>query len=1116
MTDSTFDAALTRLQLRYLGHEGPTPLQIAPLRLAEGLAWRLATGRADEPTDTNRWVSGPDRLVAAIGEVASVPESPEACRIGLQPARPRLAFVDRFGRRHRAPFAGEDVTAIRTLVLAMDGAGSSELALEVADGFEARGFARPLLVEAGAAMDLYVSVPAIAVSETQRAEIERRLQGFEAWVHQLFGDRARALGVRWLPVAELAQHAWAWGTPVSGGVIRPVEPTAPRREDAALARFVLTSDEVAALAPAAPETLEDAFEWPVELLEGLAPDEAIRPPAIAQRHPGLAAFFGDLDKQWSRARGDAGEFLFRVLAMLVGAYALASDVPPEQAPRALAKDASALKRAYRLWLTLAVRFATDGDFIGETRPARWFLEEGLAGFEADPSRLLTFLRAEGVLPRGERAVSRPCPAPFAPRLVSWEERRAAQAAWMEEHLAAGRPGVFVNNAEPSVSKTGAALEMMAAHPEKRFLYLAPSHALLQDVYRRAIAMGIPVHELFVAQGLERVCDAPDREETVLRDMRLGRDFKARHCRPGGTCGRQASCVWHTQKHDGKNARILLAPSAHLARENHFVFLLSSVWGNDQRDAIIIDEDPSGYMGIRRTLDPARLFALKETLDGIPGGEPYAGDLRALIAFVLDVLADPTREQATYWGGSEPDDAWRQARRVVRGRLRALAEDADEADDVPLLDAMLATGRSPGGVTIFQDGEGTAYTFRPTPALPDKPVFILDGTAVPAFYRLALRQAATPEFLLDEDSPAERSYIRPAGRLVQIVDSGNSRSKLKLERHFEKLVASVRGFVAYRRAQEAHRRCLLVTYMDQPGAPFETRFREALADLGVEVAHFGAIRGLDGYAGWDTIVVGTYRLQPGAYVDEARKTLGVEPFDTELVAATHLAPTQGASSYEVRTDRYRDEALQAVFEQKTLAELVQAIARSRVLVPGHEGAMAVVYSNFPLPGLLVEPVTMAAFDAAHAKAPLPAPPPVDEKALRTTLAALLASEPQADAPRVRQVLERRTGQRVTPSRLAKLWSGPEAPTALMRDRARHQIGRDLAAAGVSDLGEAFLLTELWAGPAARIAGPFWVETSRGVVTLQGIGLGRSGEAQVEQLVQRALKLREAQKGRRASS
>ncbi len=67
-----------------------------------------------------------------------------------------------------------------------------------------------------------------------------------------------------------------------------------------------------------------------------------------------------------------------------------------------------------------------------------------------------------------------------------------------------------------------------------------------------------------------------------------------------------------------------------------------------------------------------------------------------------------------------------------------------------------------------------------------------------------------------------------------------------------------------------------------------------------------------------------------------------------------------------------------------------------------------------------------------------------------------------------------------------------------------------------MGEAFLLSELWADAAARLAGPFWIDTSRGLVTLKGLGLNRSGQAQVEQLVQRALQLREAAKGRRATS
>lgn len=1118
-SDATvYDDDLARRHLRYLGQAGLTAVLATPHRLADGLAWRLATGEVEPAPDAHRWVETPGALARFATQRAALPGTPEAVRILLQEASPRLAFVDRFDRRHLAMPAAEDVTTLRALVVALaplgEGPGdAAALTGVIAHWGAEQGFAPPLIVEAGDGRDMYFALPPVAVTEAERARLSRRVRAWTAMIAERFAEAAQAAGMRVLTGADLHQSVLLWGTPAPQApdrpvrLVRPLEPEAPRREDPVLRRFLLESpllereDAVGA----------EAFAWPESALEGLAPDElALR--SMAGKHPSAGLFFADLDRQWARAHGRLEEFSFRVLAVIVGLYAIAAELPIEQAPRAIARNPRALKKAYQAW---AFVMAGRGDLLDEAWSGdrgRWFLHEGLAALDADPGQLAAFLRAEGLLAPGGGSRARACPAPFAPKLVSWEDRRAAQAAWMGDRLAENRPGIFVNNAEPSVSKTAAALALMAAHPEKRFLYLAPSHALLQDVHRRALEAGIPAADMRIAEGLERTCTFPEAETTIFRDMRLGRDFKAGYCRPGGRCGRQASCLWHTQKADAKDARILLAPSAHLAREHHFGFLLASVWGNDSRDVTVIDEDPSGYMGLRRTLDPGALASLQEALADMDGAAPYAADLGALIDFVLAFADATARERATYHGGSTPDEAWRAARKVARGRLRALAEDADASDELPLLDALLADARSADGLTLHKDADGLPYTFRPTPALPEKPVFILDGTAVPAFYRQAFRRHGEPEFFLDETPAAERTYVAPAGRIVQIVDAGNSRTRLRQEAVVEKLIRSVRGFVSARLAADPARRTLLVTYMDQPGAPYESRFREGLADLGVEVAHFGAIRGLDGFAGWDTIVIGAHRLNPSAYADEARKTLGIEPADLELMPATHMAPTRLNRSYETAASRYRDPALQAVFEQKTLAEVVQAIARSRVLVPGHEHAMAVVYTNVPLPGLLVEPMSQADFDAAHhgmghpGAAPTPTAP--DDKALRSALAKVIATVPTVDARQAREMLERHLGRRLSPGILARLWAGPRPASPLLRDRARHRITQDLEAQGLTDVGEAFLLAELWADAAARLAGPFWIETTRGLLTLQGVGLNASAQAQVETLVERAQRMRAA--------
>jgi hypothetical protein len=251
-----------------------------------------------------------------------------------------------------------------------------------------------------------------------------------------------------------------------------------------------------------------------------------------------------------------------------------------------------------------------------------------------------------------------------------------------------------------------------------------------------------------------------------------------------------------------------------------------------------------------------------------------------------------------------------------------------------------------------------------PALPPVPVIVLDGTAVPAYYAAAFRRHGTPRFFLPPPGDPARGLVRPAGRIVQLVDAATSRARLRSPAYFRRILASVRAFVVARRAEDPDRRFLLVTYMDQPDAPFESEFRKALGRFGVEVAHFGAVRGLDRFAGRDAIVVGGYRLRPEAYAEDARVALGAVPGDVGLEPALHRPPTVGPTSFVVPWARHRDPVLRVVHEQKSLAELVQAVARSRVLVPGREDVVVAVYADVPLPGLLVEPTTLAAFDRAN--------------------------------------------------------------------------------------------------------------------------------------------------------
>jgi hypothetical protein len=679
-----------------------------------------------------------------------------------------------------------------------------------------------------------------------------------------------------------------------------------------------------------------------------------------------AAFFADLGAQRLRSAAHPEEFLFRTLAVLLVLHARDAGLPIERAPAAVMADPEAMIKAYAHWAHADAAWCADQDsgvrWGGEDVPARFVT--ALSRLAAEPDGMIRFLAIGGFL---RRPAPQRVAAPATPPLVDWDERRLAQSGWMNEIFSAGRTGVFVNNAEPSISKTGAALQIMATHRDKRFLYLGPSHALLLDVYHRAIEAGIPAEEIFVAQGLERLCTFTGREETIFRDARLGKDVKSLYCHAdSGRCGLQSTCAWHVQKTRARQARVLLAPSAYLSSANHFAFLVASAWGNDNRDAIFIDDDAASRLCTRVPFPQEALWTYRDALwafDPPAGG--YAEAITARADALLEFAGDPAAARLEL-APLEVEDpkAWARERRDLRAFMRDRFVDDEALDLTDALDALLA---APTFWPIFKAPGGGAYAFRAAPPLPRKPVFLLDGTAVPSYYGRALRQHGELTFFLPDTPPEERSYVRPAGRLIQIVDGSNSRTRLKGDAHFDRLVASVRAFVARRRHERPDRRTLLITYMDQVEVPYESKFRAALADVGVEVAHYGNIRGLDAFSGWDVVIVGTHRLHPAAYAEEAQSLLGAEHVDLGVGTLGYRVPTRGADTFEVVVDRYLDPAVQCVFEQKTLGELVQAVARSRVLVPGNEDVTVVAYTHFPLPGLLVTPMTMAAFDAVNGRA-----------------------------------------------------------------------------------------------------------------------------------------------------
>ncbi|MEB3284536.1 MAG: hypothetical protein VKN33_04550 [Candidatus Sericytochromatia bacterium] len=1164
--EKQFDEDLVRLHYRYLNHV-PSEIRVYAHKTREATFKERDENRETATIRSWRhWVASEDAFVEELHGWSDPLNTPYQSYVVIRDAEPP-GWRHRSGRLIEA--ANEDIiVGVQTLVLDLeptepwrpeDEASTDEqlaacfdFARLVADWSEARGWVRPLLVMSGNGYHVYFAIPRILVDNQNRAAIGGKLAAFESLVRAEFADEAKRRCIKVDNVADLPRIIRVWGTPNTKGedpsryrLTRPVDAAPVRREDPVLRDFLLALEPVQRQRGGGGRRGASS-KLPLDAVEHVDVYDLGRVPPVDDR--GLVAakdFFGNLGS-W-RSKHDRSRFLIRVLGALLFLHAQAKGLALDRAVDDVFADKEALERIFRQWVAINADYCVDhntGLMKGEDERNggvyRYFMDYSLAYLGNHFEKFESHMRDIGFLPKREaRSAKRVKPLP-APLVVGWAERQQAMAAWMEGLLSSGVSGVFVNNAEPSVSKTTVAVRLMVENPTKRFLFVAYSHELLKDVEGRLLKAGLPSDDLVLVEGLKRVCayEGEGGPERVVQAQAKGVNVRKVFC---ANCPKRTGCSWHTQKEKARAARVVLAPSAYLAERSHF--LEAKVWGNDTRDALFIDEDATSYLMAREDFTTEDLMSYRGTLEFFLGDAPseYVESMLSMVDFLLAFLGAgvptvasfvPAMPEARYTSG------WRLARERTLALMEGVFINDQDRDLTAALDALLGEallprepwgseaafdsaaevatdGQEPRGVTFYKETE-RAYAFLTASRLPEMPIFILDGTANQDFYQHVFHRQRNLHFFLDQRD-REGSFVLPEGRIVQVVDSENSRRKLDEPAAVESLVKSIRAFVQRRRGEHPTRRFLLVTYMDQPGHRYESHFREALEDLGdgLEVRHFGGVRGLDEFKGWDTLIVGGFLLSTVAYANEVRGLMGREPtsLDFDYVSQVLRTPPGVAFSYEVGARCYLDEGMQAAYAQKTQGEQNQAIARSRVLHPDHgKGVMVVVFNGQPIPGLMVEPMRLVDFDAENGIEPPDhrkkgMANPRANQPLFDALVEILSEHPyHPDHPHVTwtkkelmQEVERRLGRSWHESRVGHFWNLPDFEQAQLErlmSKLRDQMATALRSAGVADEGEVERLVEAYADPAMLVGLDLWVPTPVGDVLVQGVGPTRRLQVQAE--------------------
>ncbi len=216
-------------------------------------------------------------------------------------------------------------------------------------------------------------------------------------------------------------------------------------------------------------------------------------------------------------------------------------------------------------------------------------------------------------------------------------------------------------------------------------------------------------------------------------------------------------------------------------------------------------------------------------------------------------------------------------------------------------------------------------------------------------------ARLPVLLLDADHDPligvvtlptnRRTAIRPRlnAEVIQVRDTAGSKRKL-----MESAARRAEVLMLARHEAAQGRRVLIGTYK-----PVAELLRTALAELpddNIQIAHFGAIRGLDGWKNFDTVIVAG-REQPRAVDVEnmARCLFGTD--QERLLLTGELVPqmrghlVKDGSRTAVTVQVHPDLRVQALVEQVREREIEQMVGRLR-LVHRTDPARVFLLSNLP--------------------------------------------------------------------------------------------------------------------------------------------------------------------------
>jgi hypothetical protein len=506
---------------------------------------------------------------------------------------------------------------------------------------------------------------------------------------------------------------------------------------------------------------------------------------------------------------------------------------------------------------------------------------------------------------------------------------------------------------------------------ERFAYLVPSHRLGDELAQRFRERGLSA-QVWRGVSADGADGVPMCSEPSLRDAALeAGDLKAACDR----CPARASCRYQAQFRE--------EPAVWIAAHNHLFQQPPAPLAAAQ--AVVVDE--SFWQHALRGVDAPVAVNLADLREG--EAAPLRGeDAQELLDYRLHLLAllegvrdgeRLDRDHLMRWELSEHGCSrayeleWRR-----RPKLTALLENAPPTAEgltaalgaarafnrrIPKLWGMVRElcelregGQLPGFVTRHGDAVRLAYRKPMHSTWLQLPMLLLDATAQRELVEAVLGPVDVVEVRAELPRSVEVVQVRDQAMPRHFfhrrdleggghLDTWRSRNREALADLLE-----VEGKAAQRDGGRVA--CIL---QKDPRELLQEKAAERLAGAGVELAHFGAVRGLDRWRDVRTLVVVGRTLPTPADVELTAGVLFgrvVEPvgqrYPVELV---RLEGRAGGLPEPVEVPRHPDRGAEAVRAAICEGELVQAVGRARAVRRGADSPLLLLLvGNTPIPAL----------------------------------------------------------------------------------------------------------------------------------------------------------------------